>query len=208
MKRSKNSSIPLLEFDEHFRTQGFNLIVGVDEAGRGPLAGPVVAAAVIWERNIEVDQIGDSKKLTPSKREFLFREILARALAVGIGYVTPQEIDSTNILTASLKAMEIAIKNLKIKPDLVLIDGPYRLSLNIAQYGIPKGDAKSFAIGSASIVAKVFRDRLMNYYHRIYPLYGFNTNKGYPTTHHIRALMDFGPSPIHRKSFISHLSKQ
>ncbi|MCX7822938.1 MAG: ribonuclease HII [Syntrophobacterales bacterium] len=188
-------------FDRLFRNEGFNLIAGVDEAGRGPLAGPVVAAAVILPEGAIFDGARDSKKLSPEKRESLFQEILSLSLSVGVGYVLPWDIDKMNILKASLKAMEKAICALKICPDLVLIDGPYRLSLPYPQVGIPRGDTKSLSIAIASIVAKVFRDRLMCCYHRLYPDYGFDRHKGYPTKGHLEALANLGPSPIHRRSF-------
>lgn len=198
MKRCK-----LELFDRTFRKKGFRRIAGVDEAGRGPLAGPVVAAAVILPENIRLEGVNDSKKLSPQKREKLFQEILSVAESVGIGYVFPWDIDRMNILKASFKAMEQAVINLRVPPDLVLVDGPYKLSLTCAQIGIAGGDSKSFSIAVASIVAKVFRDRIMCCYHRIYPDYGFDGHKGYPTKAHLEALSKFGPSPIHRKSFRS-----
>jgi ribonuclease HII len=190
----------LADFDRSVRSEGFKRIAGVDEAGRGPLAGPVVAAAVVLPENITIKGINDSKKLSPARREELFQEILHLA-EVGIGYVCPDEIDTVNILNASLKAMERALRVLTPPPDIVLVDGPYKVKLDCCQRGIVGGDAKSLSIAAASIVAKVFRDRLMSFYHRIYPAYGFNQHKGYPTKYHIEALAKFGPSPIHRKSF-------
>lgn len=195
------SSTDLRIFDRSFRDEGFSCIAGVDEAGRGPLAGPVVAAAVVLPENVTLDGINDSKKLSSQKRERLFQEILNTSLSTGIGYVLPRDIDRTNILHASLRAMERAISCLTVLPDLVLIDGPYRLSIAFRQIGIPGGDAKSLSIAAASIVAKVFRDRLMSRYHMLYPDYGFDRHKGYPTKAHLEALASLGPSPIHRLSF-------
>lgn len=188
-------------FDNTFRENGFRRIAGVDEAGRGPLAGPVVAAAVILPEDIFIEGINDSKKISPVKRERVFQQILSIAESVGIGYAPPWDIDEMNILNASLKAMEKAVGSLEVVPDMVLIDGPYRLSISCAQRGIPGGDAKSLSIAAASIVAKVFRDRIMCCYHRLYPDYGFDHHKGYPTKAHLDALLRLGPSPIHRRSF-------
>lgn len=199
MKRCNSSE--LKAFDRSFREEGFSCIAGVDEAGRGPLAGPVVAAAVVLPETIDLDGINDSKKLSPQRREKLFQDILNVSLSVGIGYVLPRDIDRTNILNASLIAMERAVSSLKMSPDLVLIDGPYKLSLGCRQIGIPGGDARSLSIAAASIIAKVFRDRLMCCYHRLYPDYGFDRHKGYPTRAHLEALAKLGPSPIHRLSF-------
>jgi len=190
----------LIDFDRSVRAEGFKRIAGVDEVGRGPLAGPVVAAAVILPEHINIDGINDSKKLSPARREELFQEIL-RLAEVGIGYVCPDEIDTVNILNASLNAMERALRMLTPPPDIVLVDGPYKIRLDCYQRGIVGGDSKSLSIAAASIVAKVFRDRLMSFYHRIYPAYGFDRHKGYPTKYHLEAIAKFGPSPIHRRSF-------
>ncbi|MEJ5300259.1 MAG: ribonuclease HII [Thermodesulforhabdaceae bacterium] len=190
----------LADFDRIVRAEGFSRIAGVDEAGRGPLAGPVVAAAVILPENINLNGINDSKKLSPARREELFQEILYLA-EVSISYVSPEEIDSINILKASLKAMKLAIEGLTPSPDIALIDGPYEIEVDCCNRGIAGGDSKSLSIAAASIVAKVFRDRLMNFYHRLYPDYGFDQHKGYPTRYHLESLAKFGPSPIHRKSF-------
>jgi len=177
------------------------LPAGVDEAGRGPLAGPVVAAAVILPRECEIYGLDDSKKLSHQKRESLFEKIKTSALSVGIGLVGPEDIDKMNILRAALLAMEIAVKNLNPKPDTLLIDGNARTSLLVEQETIIKGDSICYSISAASIIAKVTRDSLMDDYHKIYPQYNFKKHKGYPTKAHLEALREFGPSPIHRKTF-------
>lgn len=174
---------------------------GVDEVGRGPLAGPVVAAAVILPEQCPIVGLNDSKRIKPQKREILFAEIKSAAISVGIGMVDAQEIDRINILQATLRAMEIAVVNLSPKPDYLLIDGDLSLSLQIPQEGIIKGDSKSFSIAAASIVAKVTRDRIMEEYHKIYPQYNFKKHKGYPTREHLEALEKYGPCPLHRRTF-------
>ncbi len=195
----------LKQYDEQFRSRGFFHLAGVDEAGRGPIAGPVVAAAVVLPEEFELQGIKDSKKVRESLREQLFQEIISEALSVGIGYTTPEFIDSTNILKATLIAMTEAVRSLYVEPDLILIDGTYMLPLlkGKKQFPIVGGDGKSLSIAAASIVAKVFRDRLMRRYDYLYPEYGFKRHKGYPTREHIKALHLFGPSPIHRKTYKS-----
>jgi len=182
------------------------LVAGIDEAGRGPLAGPVVAAAVILPPGVDLPAVNDSKKLTPAQRESCYEKILARARAVGVGCIDAGEIDGMNILQATFAAMVQAVGNLETPPDYLLIDGPYKLSLAIAQEGIPGGDGRSLSIAAASIVAKVRRDRLMRDYHAIYPCYGFESHKGYGTAQHLEALRVHGPCPIHRRSFRGVLS--
>ncbi|MCX7798135.1 MAG: ribonuclease HII [Melioribacter sp.] len=207
---SENMSLnSLKEFDNSFLNNKIKYIAGVDEAGRGPLAGPVVAAAVIFDKNINHPKIKDSKKITEKSREQLFDWILNNCISYGIGIVDQNEIDKTNILQASLKAMKIAVENLQIKPHLILIDGNKSFnphSKNIRT--IIKGDAKSFAIASASIIAKVTRDRIMKEFSIYYPEYSWEKNKGYPTKSHIEALKNFGISPIHRKSFLKNFVEQ
>ena len=177
------------------------LPAGIDEAGRGPLAGPVVAAAVILPKECEIPGLNDSKKLSHQKREILFEQIKTVAVSIGVGIVEPKEIDRINILRAALLAMEIAVKNLNPQPDSLLIDGNTRTSLLIPQETIVKGDSICYSIAAASIIAKVTRDSIMNDYHKIYPQYNFKKHKGYPTKDHLEALRKFGPSPIHRKTF-------
>lgn len=191
----------LLGFEQRARRRGFQRIAGIDEVGRGPLAGPVVAAAVILAAEAALAGVRDSKQLSPARRETLAEQIQASALAVGVGSVDASTIDRINILQATFLAMQRAVAALPLKPDLLLIDGPYRLPLPIAQSGIRQGDQKSLSIAAASIVAKVTRDRLMRAYHELYPGYGFATNMGYGTRVHRQALQRFGPCPLHRRSF-------
>ncbi len=176
-------------------------IAGVDEAGRGPLAGPVVSAAVMLPFSFPVSGVADSKVLTAKKRLSLYHRIYEHADAIGIGIVDSGEIDRTNILKASLLSMVIAVENLSPLPEHVLIDGIFGLPLSLSQEAIPKGDALSISIGAASIVAKVTRDSLMERYHEDYPDFGFAVHKGYPTLFHKEAILRYGCTPIHRKSF-------
>lgn len=195
------SAVDLLFFEKEAYRRGFQLISGIDEVGRGPLAGPVVAAAVVLPRNPELPGVRDSKQLTAAQREVCTRTIYSCACGVGIGCVEPEEIDRINILKATFKAMIQAVENLPHPPDLLLIDGPYQLPLAIQQKGIPRGDQRSLSISAASIVAKVHRDRLMSEYHALYPAYAFDRNKGYGTAQHLQALRSHGPCPVHRLSF-------
>lgn len=180
----------------------YSHICGVDEAGRGPLAGPVVAGAVILPKDCEILYIDDSKKLSAKKREALYGEIMEKAVAVGVGIVGPERIDEMNILQATYEAMREALRNLDVAPDILLNDALTIPGVGILQIPIIHGDAKSMSIAAASIVAKVTRDRLMEEYDRVMPEYGFAAHKGYGTASHIEALRRLGPSPIHRKSFI------
>jgi ribonuclease HII len=191
----------LWEFENHAVQQGFGSIAGLDEAGRGPLAGPVVAAAVILPRDFPDCGLTDSKKLTPLKRDALYEQIYTHAVSVGIGIVDPLEIDRINILQASLLAMTMATDNLKPPPDCLLVDGPFSIPSPFFQRPIPKGDALSISIAAASVVAKVSRDRLMLRYHQDYPEFGFARHKGYPTAAHKAAIQTYGCTPIHRRSF-------
>lgn len=189
------------EFETNARRHGFKTIAGIDEAGRGPLAGPVVSAAVILPADFPPDAVADSKTLTPKTRGRLYDHIYANATAVGIGIVDPIEIDRINILKASLLSMAMAVSNLHPQPDYLLIDGPYPIDSAIFQEPIKGGDGCSLSIAAASIVAKVTRDRLMVGYHLDYPQFDFPVHKGYPTRAHREAITRFGPCPIHRKSF-------
>ena len=179
-------------------------ICGIDEAGRGPLAGPVVAGAVILPKDCEILYLNDSKKLSAKRREELYDEIMEKAVATGIGMVSPARIDEINILQATYEAMRMAIGELKVAPGILLNDAVTIPQVEIPQVPIIKGDAKSVSIAAASILAKVTRDRLMVKYEEILPGYGFAENKGYGSAAHIEALKSLGPSPIHRKSFITH----
>lgn len=176
-------------------------LAGVDEAGRGPLAGPVVAAAVILERNFYNSEIDDSKKLSPAKREKLYALITNIALSYSFGIVESEIIDEINILNATKRAMHQAINGLKIFPNLVLIDAVTITDLPFRQISIIKGDTLSLSIAAASILAKVKRDTIMQKYHKIYPMYQFNKHKGYPTKLHRQCIKEHGPCPIHRKTF-------
>lgn len=182
-------------------------ICGIDEVGRGPLAGPVVAGAVILPRDTEILYLNDSKKLSEKKREALYDEIMEKAVAVGIGMASPARIDEINILQATYEAMRMAIDKLKVRPDLLLNDAVTIPGVEISQVPIVKGDAKSISIAAASIVAKVTRDRMMKEYEEIFPGYDFASNKGYGTKAHIQALKTLGPCVIHRRSFIGNFVK-
>lgn len=188
------------EFENKY--SAFTYIAGIDEAGRGPLAGPVVAAAVIFQKDIFLPFLNDSKKVTQKRREALFDEIKQNAVSYGIGLASNTLIDEINILQATYEAMREAVNALKKTPDILLVDAVHIPDINIKQVGIVKGDAKSVSIAAASILAKVTRDRLMVEYDKIYPKYGFSSNKGYGTAAHIEALKRFGPCEIHRKTFI------
>lgn len=179
-------------------------ICGIDEVGRGPLAGPVVAGAVILPKDCNILYINDSKKLSEKKREELYDEIMEKAVSVGIGIVGPQVIDEINILQATYEAMRIAVKKLSVLPDILLNDAVTIPEITIKQVPIIKGDAKSISIAAASIVAKVTRDRLMIEYDKLIPQYSFGENKGYGTSVHIEALKSIGASPIHRQTFIKN----
>ncbi|MCI7107188.1 MAG: ribonuclease HII [Lachnospiraceae bacterium] len=182
----------------------YTYICGIDEVGRGPLAGPVVAGAVILPKDCDILYINDSKKLSAAKREELYDVIMERAVATGIGMAGPERIDEINILQATYEAMREAIANMNPKPDLLLNDAVTIPQVDIPQVPIIKGDAKSISIGAASIIAKVTRDRLMVAYEELYPEYDFASNKGYGSAQHIAALKKYGPTPIHRTTFIKN----
>ena len=184
--------------------ESYEFICGIDEVGRGPLAGPVVAGAVILPKDCDILYINDSKKLSAAKREELYDEIMEKAVATGIGMVSPQRIDEINILQATYEAMREAIAKLDPQPDILLNDAVTIPQVSINQVPIIKGDAKSISIGAASIIAKVTRDRLMEEYDSILPGYGFASNKGYGSADHIKAIKDMGPTPIHRLTFIKN----
>jgi ribonuclease HII len=188
-------------FEKKARYNGFYNIAGVDEVGRGPLAGPVISAAVILPNTFPAEGITDSKKLSPKKRDDLFSHICDYALSIGIGIVDSAEIDRINILQASLLSMTVAVENLCLAPDYLLIDGIFQIASDLPQETITKGDSLSISIASASIIAKVTRDRLMGKYHQKYPMFAFNRHKGYPTKLHKEAIRNHGSCPIHRKTF-------
>ncbi len=183
-------------------------ICGIDEAGRGPLAGPVVAGAVILPKDETILYLNDSKKLSPKKRDSLYDEIMEKAVAVGIGMASPARIDEINILQATYEAMREAVGKLAVNPDILLNDAVTIPGVEIPQVPIIKGNAKSISIAAASIVAKVTRDRLMEEYDQVLPGYGFAKHKGYGTKEHIQALKNLGPTPIHRQSFIENFVRR
>lgn len=190
---------------EYERTYGAcSLICGIDEAGRGPLAGPVVAAAVILPKDCQILYLNDSKKLSEKKRELLYDEITAKAASYGIGMADPGRIDEINILQATYEAMRQAVDKLGVRPDILLNDAVVIPGLHMEQVPIVKGDAKSVSIAAASILAKVTRDRMMIQYDSLYPEYGFGKHKGYGTAAHIEALREYGPCPIHRRTFLKN----
>jgi len=189
------------------KEEGFRLIAGVDESGRGPLAGPVVAGAVILKKTSFSTVIKDSKLLTHKARVRAYEEIKKYA-HVGVGIIDREKIDRLNILQASLLAMRNAVSRLKVKPDCLLIDGPYGISDNVKNVSVIGGDGKSFCIACASIVAKVTRDKIMHRMDKLYPQYDFKNNKGYGTKKHFQLIEQFGPSPIHRLSFFPFMPKE
>ena len=191
----------LWKFENSVQAEGYLTIAGIDEAGRGPLAGPVVSAAVILPPDFPTEDITDSKKLTPHKREDLYEIIYEYSVSVGTGIVDSPEIDRINILKASLLSMRMSVENLGPQPDFLLIDGPHRIPSHLPQLPIIKGDSLSASIAAASIVAKVTRDRLMERYHQEYPQFGFCHHKGYPTKHHKEAIKRHGCCRIHRRTF-------
>lgn len=199
--------MPNFEFEEKHYSEGFTAICGCDEAGRGPLCGPVVAAAVILPRGLEIDGLNDSKKLSEKKREALFEVIKEKAIAYAIAEASPEEIDEINILNASMLAMRRAVEALPLHADFALIDGNCSRGFDIPTETVVKGDAKSYSIAAASILAKVTRDRQCIELDAAYPQYGIAKHKGYPTKDHMDAVKKYGPAPIYRKSFLKFLDK-
>lgn len=195
----------MINFDNSFRNNNIKLIAGIDEAGRGPLAGPVVAAAVIFEPGVSIFGVNDSKKLNEKQREKLFIEIKEKALDFSIEVIDHLTIDKINILQASLLAMKNATEKLKIKPDLILIDGNKKFDSDLNIKTIVKGDGKSFSIAAASILAKVTRDKIMKKLSLDFPVYNWEKNKGYPTKFHIEAVKKYGSTFYHRKTFLKNI---
>ena len=195
------SIMDFLEYETKAIAKGYRNIAGVDEAGRGPLAGPVIAAAVIFAAKVDIAGLDDSKKLSPKKREELFPQIQAEAVAYGVAIVSREVIDEINILQASRLAMKQAVEKLKLVPDLLLIDGNQKIDSTLDQWAIVKGDSKSLSIAAASVLAKVTRDRIMEDYHKLYPQYEFHRHKGYGTKLHRVLIEEHGPCPIHRSTF-------
>lgn len=196
----------LKEIDKSYFKEGYNYICGIDEAGRGPLAGPVVVAAVIMPKDSMIEGVNDSKKVSEKKREKLYELIIEEAISYSVGIVDQNEIDRINILNATKAGLTEAVRTLKVKPELILVDA----LTNIDTCGVPyqsiiKGDAKSYSIAAASIIAKVTRDRIMREWDNIYPQYGFAQHKGYGTKMHMEAIREYGLTPIHRKSFTKNI---
>jgi len=191
----------MLDFEQGLWEKGFRLVAGVDEVGRGPLAGPVVACAVVLPPWTSLPGLDDSKKLSPLQRERLYDRVREVAISVSVARAEPEEIDRLNIHRATLLTMRRAIEGLEVRPDYVLVDGRFLPEVDLPGEAVVGGDGRSLCIAAASVVAKVERDRLMAEYDRIYPQYGFAKHKGYPTPEHLRALREHGPCPIHRMSF-------
>lgn len=202
LEKEKQRMYQMMEYERKYSHVGY--ICGIDEVGRGPLAGPVVAGAVILPEDCDLLWINDSKQLSEKKREELYDKIMEKAVAVGIGYASPARIDEINILQATYEAMREAISQLSVRPQILLNDAVTIPQVEIPQVPIIKGDAKSASIAAASIIAKVTRDRLMVKYDKVMPEYGFASNKGYGAQVHIEALKKYGPTPIHRKTFIKN----
>lgn len=197
--------MPDYSFELAARDAGYRRVCGIDEAGRGPLSGPVVAAACVLEPGTEIPGLNDSKKLTPKKRDLLYDLVIERATDFAVGFATPEEVDSINILNATMLAMRRAIAALKVSADYALVDGNCIRDYPIPARAIIKGDSLSMSVAAASILAKVTRDRLCLEDDRQYPMYGFAKHKGYGTAEHIAALRTYGPCPIHRKTFLKFL---
>ncbi len=198
----KRVETDLWVYEREAQNRGYSLVCGVDEAGRGPLAGPVCAAAVILPMGLEISGLNDSKKLSEKQREALFPVIQEQAIAWSVAFGTVEEIESLNILNATMEAMKRAVKGLAITPDFILVDGNKAPRLDIPTETVVKGDAKSAGIAAASVLAKVTRDRLLYEYDKEYPTYGFAAHKGYGTAAHIAAIRLYGACPVHRMSFI------
>lgn len=199
----------LKKYEENLYNEGYKFICGIDEAGRGPLAGPVVVGAAVMPRDSKLEWANDSKKVTEKRREILYDRITEEALAWGVGIISEKEIDELNILNATKKGLHLAlgevIEKLKQKPDIVIVDALREIdTFEIPYQSIIKGDATCYSISCASILAKVTRDRIMREWNEVYPMYDFEKNKGYGTAEHIKALKQYGPCPIHRRTFIKH----
>lgn len=202
LEKEKQRTESLKKFEKEYAAFGY--LCGIDEVGRGPLAGPVVAGAIILPKDCDILYLNDSKQLSEKKREELYDVIMEKAVSVGLGFSSPERIDEINILQATYEAMREAVSKLSVQPDVLLNDAVTIPGLSMKQVPIIKGDAKSVSIAAASIVAKVTRDRMMVEYDTVFPEYGFASNKGYGAAAHIEALKKYGPCPIHRRSFITH----
>lgn len=195
----------LKQMEQELRTKGFSTICGIDEAGRGPLAGPVVVASVIMPVDSMIEGVNDSKKISEKKREKLYDLILEEAISYGVGIIGQEEIDDINILNATKKGLTMSLQELTVKPDLIVVDALTHIdTLGIPYESVIKGDAKCYSIAAASIIAKVTRDRIMREWDKIYPEYGFEQHKGYGTAKHVAVIKEIGACPLHRKSFIKN----
>ncbi len=204
-EKEETRLLQLKEKENELREKGFKFICGIDEAGRGPLAGPVVVASVIMPADSMIEGVNDSKKISEKKREELYEKIIKEAISYGVAIIGQDEIDEVNILNATKKGLTISLQELAQKPDLILVDALNHIdTLGIPYDSIIKGDAKCYSIAAASIIAKVTRDRIMREWDKIYPEYGFEKHKGYGTASHIKAIREFGLCPIHRKTFTKH----
>lgn len=205
-EKEEQRLIKLKEIEEEIYNSGTEYICGIDEAGRGPLAGPVVVAAVIMPRNSMIEGVNDSKKVSEKKRESLYEIITNEAIAYGVGIINQKEIDRINILNATKEGLTMAVKELSIRPNLILVDALKNIDTDGIEYrSIIKGDAKCYSIAAASIIAKVTRDRIMRQWDEVYPQYGFSKHKGYGTAAHIAAIEEYGLCPLHRLSFVKNI---
>ena len=204
-EKEEQRLINLKQYECELRSKGYKYICRIDEAGRGPLAGPVVVASVIMPENSMIEGVNDSKKVSEKKREKLYDLILSEAISYGVGIIGQDEIDEINILNATKKGLTISLQELTQKPDLIIVDALNNIDTLGTKYeSIIKGDAKCYSIAAASIIAKVTRDRIMREWDKVYPQYGFVAHKGYGTVAHIKALKEYGACPLHRKTFIKH----
>lgn len=207
-EKEEQRLIKLKEMEEELYNSGIEYICGIDEAGRGPLAGPVVVATVVMPRDSMIEGVNDSKKVSEKKREELYEKITNEALAYGVGIIDQKEIDRINILNATKEGLTMAIKELTIRPNLILVDALNKIDTDGIEYkSVIKGDAKCYSIAAASIIAKVTRDRIMRQWDQIYPQYGFEKHKGYGTAAHIAAIKEYGLCPLHRMSFVKNILK-
>lgn len=204
-EKEEERLIKLKEIEKEFHDRGVNYIAGIDEAGRGPLAGPVVVACVLLPKDSMIEGVNDSKKVSENKREKLYDLIIQEAISYGVGIVYQEEIDEINILQATKKALTMAVTQMETKPNIIMVDALNGIdTLGIPYKSIIKGDAKCYSIAAASIIAKVTRDRIMREWDKVYPEYGFAAHKGYGTAKHIAAIKEYGPCPIHRRTFIKN----
>ena len=205
-EKEEQRLIELKQIEQGIYNEGKELICGIDEAGRGPLAGPVVVAAVIMPKDSMIEGVNDSKKVSEKKREILYEKIIDEAISYGVGIIDQKEIDKINILNATKEGLTMAVQELNPKPDLIIVDALNKIdTLGIPYKSIIKGDAKCYSIAAASIIAKVTRDRIMRQWDEVYPQYGFSKHKGYGTSEHIKAIKEYGLCPLHRLSFVKNI---